>query len=128
MQFDELPNNCEPNSKSTVPPRCRCVALPKWVERLRQEVGIDTNAGIRHSDQHVITLYFQRHGHATSIGRELDGIHQQIPENLLQPSRVCTNAADVNRNIRAELNSLRKRRRPGDVERRLNDVRDINFL
>ncbi len=69
--------------------RARRVALAETLEHVRQEFGTDPGAGVLHHDVHVAGRAAQVHADPPAAGRELDGVRDQVPYDLLQPIGVA---------------------------------------
>ncbi len=61
------------------------VTLAEPLENVRQEFRLDPGAGISHRDRHRLAIAFDAHLDVAVPGRELDGVGNEIPDNLLQP-------------------------------------------
>jgi hypothetical protein len=63
----------------------RCaVRLPETIEDVRQRVVAHSLAGVTHDDCCLCAIAFQPSLDAPASGRVLDGIGEQIPDDLLQ--------------------------------------------
>src|SRR5207247_2382683 len=58
--------------------------LPEAVEDNRQEPGRDPDARVADDDLDVRVHALEVNLHAPALRRELDGVHQQVPHDLLQ--------------------------------------------
>src|SRR5262245_7190262 len=88
VQPDEIVDDRQPQPETTVPARGRTVRLAKSVEDVRKKGGIDADPAIgdRNADAPINLLSADRD--SSVIRRELDGVRQQIPQDLLQARRV----------------------------------------
>ena len=66
-------------------------ALRKHAKHLVQVLGCNADAGVGHAQlgKGAALGQRQRHPHAAAGGRELDGVVQQVPDNLLDPHPVA---------------------------------------
>jgi hypothetical protein len=69
-------------------PSRRWVRLLKSSENVRQELGGNTFAGIANANLYVRIYALQQHLNTSSFRCKLDGIVEEIPENLLQSIRI----------------------------------------
>src|SRR5690349_6101694 len=60
----------------------RTLALDEWLEDVHQPVGGNAAAGIANVDTHARSVSLTREQHGAAIGRVLDGVPQQIQQNL----------------------------------------------
>src|SRR5208337_5385078 len=71
-------------SQATVHPRCAGIILAKALENVGKKLGRDTLAGVSHDDLHVRIDALQHDIHPSALGAELDGVREQVPDDLLQ--------------------------------------------
>ena len=64
------------------------VLLSKAVEHVRQKSGVDPASGVTDDDLCVRAGERHSYPYLTSLRRELHGVRQQIPEDLLQAIRI----------------------------------------
>src|SRR5580704_5747156 len=88
MQFDQLLDDSQSESKSTMPAGGRRIPLLKAVENVRQELGCDALASINYADLDFCAGVFEQYLDFPILGSELDGVVQKVPENLLQAIRI----------------------------------------
>jgi hypothetical protein len=67
---------------------------PLSLLRLRKKCRLDAHPGVPDGDLRCGTRLHQPNVHAAPFGRELQGIGQQVPQDLLHASRVAQNRAD----------------------------------
>ena len=79
----------ESQSKSAMGARDAAVLLPKTIEDVRKERGIDAAPGVAHTDLRDAVLRAEAGLDAPPLRREFDGVRQQIPHGLLQPIRIA---------------------------------------
>ena len=71
----------------------RGVGLAEAVEDVRQEFGLDAHAGVDDADLDVRVDPLQQHLHLAALGRELHGVGEQVPDDLLEPCGVAGDGA-----------------------------------
>src|SRR5919204_10165 len=64
--------------------RAPAVALAEAVEDVGEEVGVDAGARVRDRHLGLAVRARESHAHAPARGRELDGVREEVPEDLLQ--------------------------------------------
>ena len=69
--------------------RARAVGLAKPLEDGRQDVGRDPLPRVAHHDLDVRVDALQAHLDPSALRRELHGVHQQVPDDLLEPVGVA---------------------------------------
>jgi hypothetical protein len=69
-------------------PREPAVSLPKSLEHVRQEFGLDTDTGIADHDLDLRVDPREADLHAAAAGRELHRVGQEVPHDLLQAIRI----------------------------------------
>src|SRR5271167_2299337 len=85
MQFDETLRKRQPQPRAAVGPIERAVDLAEGLECNRNLFGRHADARIGDRDGEVPILVDEcRHRHASSFGRELDGIREQVDQDLAQ--------------------------------------------
>src|SRR6266852_1924783 len=94
MQLHELPDEGEAQAETAERARIRAVPLAEAVKHVGKKCRLDAHAGVRDGDLRCSTRLHQPNLHAAPLGRELQGIGQQVPQDLLQASRVAQNRAD----------------------------------
>src|ERR1700722_9180904 len=110
MQFNQLLDYSQSESKSTVPTSCRRIPLLKAVENVRQELGCDALASINYADLDFCAGMFEHHLDFPVLGSELDGIVQKVPENLLQSIRITVDRSGKGVQPGLQKNAFRLRR------------------
>src|ERR1043165_3059173 len=76
VQLDEVTNDRESESQTTVVSRRRAVCLAEAIEDVRQEVGPDADAGIIHDDLHVRVDPLQRNLDHPALPRKLHTVRE----------------------------------------------------
>src|ERR1041385_638349 len=79
----------ESKSEAAVRARRRAIALSEALEDVWAEVRADAGASVFDRHFGVAVHVRQLYADATAFGRELDGIGEEVPENLLQAFRVA---------------------------------------
>src|SRR5438876_1080008 len=75
--------------------RRRAVALAEAIEDERQDLRPDSLTGVAHHDLDVGGGLSQEDPDAASARRELDRVHQEVPDNLLQTVGCAPHGAGV---------------------------------
>src|SRR5215475_11796063 len=89
MQFDETLGD----RQSQTSPLSRFAGIAQTIERLKDAlllVGCDARPVIAHGDPNAVSLGDGRQLNPAARGSELDGIAQQIEEDLFEPRNVTT--------------------------------------
>src|ERR1044072_1226502 len=94
VQLDEVADDGEPEAEAAVDARRGLVALPKAVEDIRQERGADARACVFDGDLRMRPLARPADAYPAADGRELDRVQEDVPDHLLQASRVAHDGAD----------------------------------
>jgi hypothetical protein len=89
VRLDEALDEREPEAQPAVRARRRHVRLPEALEDVRQEFGRDALALVFHLDARRAVLPADAHAHAPALARELDGVVQEVPEDLHQTRAVA---------------------------------------
>src|ERR1044071_239561 len=84
MQFGEVLGNGEPEPEAAVVTRERRVRLAEAFKYVWQEVGRDTSTRVADGDFDVRVDACQAQLHLAALRRELNGVRQEIPDELLQ--------------------------------------------
>src|SRR2546430_1733210 len=74
---------------SAVGPGRRALRLPEPVEDVRQEGGLDPLTGVAHGDLDVRVDALEAELDAPVPRGELDGVREQVPEDLLETLRIA---------------------------------------
>ena len=102
--------------------------LPETLEELRQEFGGDTAPAVGHGDPRVRLRALQAHVDPPARRGELDGVRDQVPEDLLQARRVAQDGAGERLQRRRQRQALALGGAPHDVHRHLEDRRQLDEL
>src|ERR1700759_4981548 len=84
-----MPDNGQPQPQPAVFPCGAAVGLTETVKDIRQKLSIDTGPGVADRDFKVRFDALKLHLYLSASGRELDGVGEQIPDDLLEPNRVA---------------------------------------
>ena len=85
MELDEVTDDREAETEAAVPPRGRRLCLPEALEDVGQELGGMPIPVSATEDPTAPSPSLDEAQHdASAAGRELDGIRQQVPDDLLE--------------------------------------------
>src|SRR5437870_3084197 len=121
MRFHEMPHDSETETKSAVHPRARSVGLTELVKHVRQKSGLNSNAGIGHSNFGIAGPFCKLHCYVTTLRREFDRVGKQVPNDLLKPVRISRYHAIDGLQLRVNANAFCFTRGPYGLDRCLND-------
>ena len=116
VQLGKVAHEGEPDSEAGMRARRGRVRLPKPVEDVGQERRRDTAAGVRHADLLVVSTRFDVDVDATALGREANGVGEQVPHDLLQAVRVTRDDARSRIGVHLDADALGARRGPHDLD------------
>jgi hypothetical protein len=91
MSFDKTLDERQPDTQSAMRPRLRAVGLPETLENLWQEFRRDADPFVFNDDEGFAQRLFATDAHAPSAFRKLDGVGQDVPEDLHEPRPVAVN-------------------------------------
>ena len=128
MELDELLDDGEAQAEAAVHARRRGVLLPEALEHVREKIGPDADAGVRHADLDVGVDALEPDLHPPAAGRELDGVRQQVPDDLLQAVRIAGDRPGRGIEPLVDADALRLRRRPHRLDRRLDERERVDRL
>src|SRR4029453_12225260 len=94
---------------------------------MRQELGGHPLSRVAAPDLHMRTPPLESDLNASAFRRELDGVREEIPQDLLQTGRVAGNRAGLGVENRLQPDLFCIRRRSYDLDRLLNDRGKINL-
>src|SRR5579862_4846969 len=109
MHFRDGPNDIEAQAKTSVLPRTGRIGLPESIEDEWQKFRTNSFAGIADAYLELIADPSKIDTDLTFFG-ELQGIRQQVINDLLQAVRIRENRARSN-SLRPNIDSLRRCRR-----------------
>src|SRR5438874_3763349 len=102
MQLDEMAGNRQAEAETAMLARERAVALPELVEDVGEKRSRDPDAAVGDLDHAMLLPTRDVDGDGPPVRSELHRIRHQIPDDLLQPSRI---AADEDRLGRADVDA-----------------------
>src|SRR5262245_50494004 len=91
VKFDQMFDKRKAEPQTSETPRDRGVALFEPVEDVRQQVRADALTGIPHDYLRAGAAAPESDPYPPPVGRELDGVRHQIPDDLLQAVGVAGN-------------------------------------
>jgi len=107
VHLHQLMDNRQPQSKPALPAQRRFFALTETLEDVRQKLRIDATPRILNRDLRLGVHAFKPHFDAPAFGRELDGVREKIPKDLLQAMRVALDLNMLTAELYVNLNALR---------------------
>src|SRR4029453_1550938 len=84
MQFNEVFDNRQSEAEAAESSRDGPVCLLKSIEDLRKEMRFDSHTGSGRGDPGARICSPQRYRDPAALRRELDGIGEQVPHDLLK--------------------------------------------
>src|SRR4029079_8974084 len=127
MQFDDLFDNCQPQSEAAVAARGRIFRLAETIEYERQKVSRDTHATVAYVHFHVRVGAPERDFDLPTLGRKLDGVGEQVAEYLLQPAEVAEHGTGAGLQPLLDAYAFGVGDRANRVNGRGNDFRQGNW-
>src|ERR1700755_1311366 len=121
-----MPDDSQTESEPAVHPGRFPVCLPETVEDVRQKVCRNALPVVLHGDLQLRSLSGGTHANATAFGRELDGVRQQVPEDLPQTMRVTHDQLAPRLKIGLNLYPFCFRGRHHSLDGRLDDFVQVN--
>jgi hypothetical protein len=88
VELDQMARDRQTEPEASMRARARTVRLREAVEHRAQEVCVDASTVVGDRQRHVSARFRNGDTDATTRRRKLDRVRQQVPDNLLQPSRV----------------------------------------
>jgi hypothetical protein len=85
MQLHEMLSDGKTDTETSLHFPARVLRLTKAIEHVREEVGRDTRARVRHPDLHLGIRPAQGDLHSSALAGELDRIRDEIPDDWLEP-------------------------------------------
>src|SRR5207237_9888465 len=89
LNLHRIPHDCKAQPKPAMLPRRAAVGLPKTLEDVRQKIRADALAIVADLKMHVRNVFKGANANLPTRRRKLDGVREQIPDNLLQAMRVA---------------------------------------
>ena len=102
--------------------------LPESLEDVRQEFRADPLAGITHNDFDLGIDPPEQRLRATALRRELDGVREEIPNDLLQTIGIARHDEGTLIKCRGDFDVLRFSRGTHYRNGRLDDRNDFNWM
>jgi hypothetical protein len=87
VQLHELPHEGETKAEAAVRPRGRAIRLPERLEHVGKKIGGYSLTRVLHHDVHRPASPLNRDVHPPALRGELDSVHDQIPDDLLEAIR-----------------------------------------
>src|SRR5262245_7157826 len=87
--LEEMTRDRKAQTQATVLARGAAIGLPEAIENVRQKFRLDTDAGIPHLDLDRITFCSAANLDAPALRRELDGVRDDIGQDLMQTLRIA---------------------------------------
>src|SRR5262249_61362705 len=84
MQFHKRAPNRKPQPEAAMRTPRVAFELAESVEDKGEKLRLDPRAGVAHRDRNVRALAFKTDSDLPSSRRELDGVGQEVPDDLLQ--------------------------------------------
>src|SRR5213593_4327450 len=112
VQLDELADDRESEAEALLRPP----SLAKGFEDVGQEGGADSSSGVRDREPREPLYAPEADQVAPAVGRELEGIADEIPHHLLEARRVPEHLHGLGRQILLELDAFRLGRRVQGIE------------
>ena len=88
VQFDDRFDQRETDSESSTPAHQRCIDLRERIEDVRQKIRGNPDPRVANRHDEVTPLGHDRDLDPSALRRELEGIRQEVVNDLLEPSRV----------------------------------------
>src|SRR5205823_5120285 len=111
VQFDEALRECESESG----PLALLDADVRLLELLEDPFPVvygDTGPGVRHRDKHLSVLTRRRDDDASAPRRELDGVREQVEDDLPDAALVTVDEIDVGPELEREAHAVLRRPLP----------------
>ena len=100
MQRNQPFHQREAESRSFELPRIVVLDLHKGLAKLREVVRANADAIVAHPEMQPGPKTLGADRHLAALGRELDGIGNEIDQNLLDAAPVAVNFADIVTDVR----------------------------
>src|SRR5438067_753978 len=126
VPLDQVAHDRQPEPQPPVRARARAVGLPEALEDVRQEVGRNPDARVTHADHGVMRVAREPDGDAPAARRELDGVGDEVPDDLLQPVAIAAHGTDAVVELALEGDLLRVGRRTDRVDGALDGRRQVD--
>jgi hypothetical protein len=94
VRLDEVLDNRQTEPQSAVDAGGRSIGLPERFEDVWQEVGRHPLSGVADLDLDAVLDTFQLDMDGAAVGRELDGVRQQVGHDLLEARAVSLDESE----------------------------------
>src|SRR5262249_57806788 len=94
-KLGKMADERQPDAEPALGARAAAVALSEPVEDERKQLPIDADAGVADHDLQVRVDAPKRDLDPASLRRELDGVHEEVPDDLLDPVRIAVDRPRV---------------------------------
>ena len=128
VQLDEVPDQREADSQPSLAACAPALALTQSVEDIGQHVGRDALPGVADDDLDVRPNALELDLDSPILRGELDGVVQQVPDDLLQPAGVAADQQAGRLQHRVEPNALRLGRVTDRFQRVVDELAEIDGL
>src|SRR5437870_11942656 len=128
VELREVADEPEADAEPAVATSASALALSQPIEDIRQDVGRDALSRVADDDLDVRAHALQLHLDPTVFRGELHGVLAQIPDDLLEPSRIAADQEAGRLQHRLEPNTLRLGRVTDRLQRVLDEVAQIDRL
>src|SRR5215471_5341393 len=109
MQVDDLADDRQTQSKSSICPDAAVFRLAERFEKMRQELRRNAFAGIVHNNLDVGESVMRLYLYPPASRGELDSVGEQVPDDLLQTPWIARHQARVCVELSLNLQSFRIR-------------------
>ena len=103
-------------------------SLTETLEHVRHERRIDAATVVGDCNFHVVPVVPERHENRAAVGRELDGVREEVPDDLLETRRIPVDAAPSGSRRVSRRIALCVRGRAHGLERQADDVGELDAL
>src|SRR5262249_29060751 len=124
MQFHKMVNNCETKTQTAMLSSTPTFCLPEAVKDIRQKVGPNSLPCVAHNNFDVRVDPFESDLHTPALGRKIDRVGEEIPQDLLQPGGVAGDRTGVRVDHGLDSDSLCLGGRGNGANSRLDDRRE----
>src|SRR6185437_10953436 len=122
--FNELLTDRQSQPEAAICPCGRTVLLRESLKDMRKICGRNADAGVSDTQLKMRVDPLKQNLYLAALGCELDGIGQQIPHDLLQPSTVRVDDVVARPEDGLQTKALGVRRRPHRIDSRLDYLRE----
>src|SRR5437867_12480784 len=128
VELDQMADDREPEPEAGVNARARAIGLLEAFEDVRQQVGLDTPAGVAH-DEARVGIAHEPHCHGAIWRRELDRVAQDVLDDLTQPIGIAAHRPGIAVELRFQVDPFDLSGRagrlhhPGDQRRQIDALR-----